>query len=205
MVKLSAVLKIQRDIILGTILGDGSLEFNGYVGTRLQIKQKESHKQYVMWLYEKLSDLCKTPPKQKKDTNQWYFSTRALKELTELREIFYKSKKKIIPLNIRKLIKSPLSIAVWYMDDGNLDYRPKSHYSYRISTDSFSLKEKGLLVDMLKENFNIKTSVANPLCRGKRYPKLYIGAQGRETFLKTINSYVLRPVFLRKIRPINTT
>ena len=91
------------------------------------------------------------------------------------------------------------------MDDGNYDYRQKSHYSYRISTDSFSLKENGLLVDMLKENFNIKTSVANPLCRGKRYPKLYIGAQGRETFLKTINSYVLRPVFLRKIRPINTT
>ena len=55
--KIGVMTETQRDIILGTLLGDGSLEFNGYKGTRLQIKQQDSSKQYVLWLYENLADL----------------------------------------------------------------------------------------------------------------------------------------------------
>ncbi len=31
--------RVQRDILVGLLLGDGSLEFNGCRGTRLQVKQ----------------------------------------------------------------------------------------------------------------------------------------------------------------------
>ena len=146
----------------------------------------------------------KTPPQQRKDTNQWYFSTRALEELTDLRALFYRDKKKVVPRDIQNLISSPVSIAVWYMDDGNLDYRPKSHYNFRISTDSFSLEENMVLVDMLKNNFNIVASISNALCRGKRYPRLYIGVQGRDSFFAKVKPYVLYPCFARKIPILET-
>ncbi|MDI6883293.1 MAG: hypothetical protein QMC93_02340 [Patescibacteria group bacterium] len=183
--------KIQREIIIGNILGDGSLEFNRYIGTRLQIKQSEQYKDYVLWLYEKLKNLCNSRPKQRKDNNQWYFSTRALKELTSLHKLFYKKRRKIIPYNISELLTSPLTVAVWYMDDGSLDFRPKDHYAFVLNTDSFLLKEVQILGKTIERNFGVKTNVYNSLCRGRRYPKIYIGAKGRDKFLSLVKPYIL--------------
>jgi hypothetical protein len=191
--------QIQRDIVIGAILGDGCLEFNGYRGTRLQIKQKEEHKQYVLWLYENLSDLCRTGPQQRKDTKQWYFSTRALEELTDLQKIFYFERRKRIPTEVASLITSPVSIAIWYMDDGTLDYRPKSHYNFRLSTDAFTKTENELLVGMLKVNFGITASIGTGLCRGQKYHRLYVGSKGRDSFLDLVQPHVITPCFRRKI------
>ena len=188
---------------MGTLLGDGCLEFNGYRGTRLQIKQKDEHKQYVMWLYENLADLCRTEPQQRKDTKQWYFSTRALEELTHLQKIFYFQRRKRIPNEVARLITSPISIAIWYMDDGTLDYRPKSHYNFRLSTDCFTTEENEMLVSMLKKNFGVTASISNSLCRGKKYNRLYIGSKGRDSFLDLVTPYMITPCFNRKIPFIN--
>lgn len=193
--------RMQQEIIIGNILGDGSLEFNGNVGTRLQIKQCFEHKDYVFWLYEKLKNLCNSEPKQRKDNRQWYFSTRALKELTLLHKSFYKKRRKMIPRNISKLLISPLTLAVWYMDDGSLDYRPKDHYAFILNTDSFLLKEARLLSEAIKKNFGIKDRVYNSLCRGKRYPKIYIGVEGRDRFLSLIKPYILN-CFSHKLPPL---
>lgn len=181
----------QQEIILGTILGDGCLEFNGCVGTRLQIKQASRNKEYVFWLYAKLQNLCNSKPKLKKDTGQWYFSTRSLKNLTVVYEWFYKEGNKIIPNNIFQLLVSPLSLAVWYMDDGTLDYRPNSHCSFSIATHSFLLREAHILVNALRDNFSIEASVHNNFIRGIRYPRIYIGAKGRDKFIEIVSPYVL--------------
>ena len=193
--------KVQREIIIGSILGDGSLEFDGNVGTRLQIKQCAKYKNYVIWLHKKLKNLCKSEPKQRKDNNQWYFSTRALKELTSLYNLFYNKERKIIPKNISKLLISPITLAVWYMDDGGLDYRPKSHYSFILNTQSFSSEEVNSLSRALRENFGIRASVYSSLCRGKRYPRIYIGVKGRDKFLSLVRSYVLN-CFSHKLPPL---
>lgn len=135
----------QKDIIIGTILGDGYIEFNGFHGSRLQIKQSDAHRDYVIWLYQRLENLCKSAPKQRLDTKQWYFSTRHLDVLTELRTIFYPKGKKGIPKDMRNFLTSPLSLAVWYMDDGRLDFREKYHCSIILNTDSFNEKEVEML------------------------------------------------------------
>jgi hypothetical protein len=184
------ILENQRRIILGNILGDGSLEFDGFYGTRLQIKQSEKYKEYVFWLYGELKNLCNSGPKEKKDTRQWYFSTKYLTELTVLHKLFYSNGKKI-PENISELLISPITLAVWYMDDGGLDFRPKNHFSFLLHTDNFSLKDVDLLVETLNRNFRIKAKVYNCLCREKRYPKIYIGREGRNKFLFLIKPYIL--------------
>ena len=119
----------QKTIIIGNILGDGYLHRLHSGSTRLQLKQAERYKEYVMWSYENLKNLCLSGPKQRKDNFQWYVNTRYLQEIGDLHSLFYCNGKKYIPNNIVQLLKSPLSLAVWYMDDGSLDYRPKSHYN----------------------------------------------------------------------------
>jgi hypothetical protein len=193
--------KKQKAIIIGGILGDAHLEFNGYKGTRIQIKQCQKYKTYVFWLYNELNNLCKSPPNKRKDSSQWFFGTRYTTELTELRNIFYPKDKKIIPLIISELLNDPLSLAIWYMDDGTLDWRPKDHFAFSLSINCFSLREANLLSITLEKNFQIFSTAQNPLCRGKRYPKLYIGKKGRKKFLSTIQPYILE-CFNHKIPPL---
>lgn len=190
----------QKDIIVGTLLGDGSLEYDKFKASRLQIKQAERKKEYVMWLYENLANLVKTPPKRRPDTLQWYFSTRSLRSLEEFRGIFYENGRKTVPHSIKKLLNSPISLAVWFMDDGTLDYREKSHYSFSISADDFTVEEAELLQEALRENFGIISSIQTPSSRGKRYTKLYIGKPGRDRFLEIVRPYILS-CFAYKLPP----
>jgi len=192
--------KQQKEIIIGNILGDGCIEFNGFRGSRLQIKQAERNKDYVFWLYRKLKNLCKSSPRQKKDTGQWYFSTRHLDELTDLYKLFYPNGKKRVPNNVSDILISNLSLSIWYMDDGCLDYRPKDHYAFILNTDSFSFRDVSRLRKTLDNNFCIKSTIQTSVCRGKNYPRLYIGAKGRNTFLKLVKSNILS-CFTYKLPP----
>lgn len=193
--------KKQKEIIIGNILGDGCLEFNGYRGTRLQIKQCLRYKDYVFWLYKQLENLCNSSPKQRKDNKQWYFSTRYLKELTLLHKLFYRNRRKIIPKNILKLINSSLTLAIWYMDDGSLYWRPKEHNGFRLYTNCFSIREVDLLKNVLLNNFGIESTAQRFLCNGKKYSRIYIGKRGRNKFLKIIRPYILK-CFLYKLPPL---
>ena len=195
-----AISNQQRDVLVGLMLGDGNLEFNGYRGTRLQVKQSEERMEYVFWLYSQFAHMTKTPPQQRPDTRQWYFGTRFFENLEELRNIFYARRTKIVPENISELFQSPLTLAVWFMDDGHLDYREKSHYAYHISTDSFTESEVRMLQKLLLEKFGIVAKTYLSLCRGKKYPKLYIGKEGRDVFTKTVTPYIL-PCFRYKLPP----
>lgn len=185
------ITKQQRDILIGLILGDGHLEFNGCRGTRLQVKQSKVRKEYVLWLYEHFKQFVRTAPQQRKDTQQWYFGTRFYEDFEEIRKNFYQDRVKIVPENIEELFDSPLTLAVWFMDDGRLDYRVNSHHAYHISTDSFKEEDVYKLQNLLLEKFEIKAKTYMSLCRGKRYPKLYIGKDGREAFEKTVTPHIL--------------
>jgi len=195
----------QKDILVGLLLGDGSLEFDKCKASRLQVKQAEEKKEYVLWLYQCFSEVVKTSPKQRMDTKQWYFGTRYTKEFEKFRKLFYLGRKRILPSIINDLILSSLTIAIWYMDDGRLDYRAKSHYAYIISTDSFSVAEVQKLQSILLKKFFVPSTMHMSLCRGKRYPKIYIGKDGRDNFLKIILPHILEcfyykiPPFARKI------
>ena len=114
--------------------------------------------------------------------------------------MFYQERKKIVPRNIAQLFDSPLTLAVWFMDDGRLDYREKSHYAYHISTDSFIESDVQRLQTLLSEKFGIAAKTYLSLCRGKRYPKLYIGSEGRDAFTEAVAPHIL-PCFGYKLPP----
>ncbi len=195
-----ALSKTQEQIVIGLLLGDGYLEFDKFKASRLQIKQAECKKEYVLWLYDQFVTKVKTGPKQRPDTLQWYFSTRSLSDMEKYRLLFYKDRKKIVPRNIKEILTSPLTLAIWFMDDGTMDYRVKSHYSFTFSTDSFTVKQVMLLQNVLRDNFGIESSIQTPSSRGKKYTKLYIGKSGRDTFLKIVSPYILN-CFAYKLPP----
>ena len=189
----------QENILVGNILGDGGVYVTKTgIFPYYYIKQCERNKDYIFWLYSHFSELCPSPPKQRKDNGQWYFYSSGLECFTPFRIAFYNDRKKVVPGNIGKLLTSPLSLAVWFMDDGTLDYRKKDHCAFTLMINNFTLEEAALLSKVLQENFGVVGTIQNPLCRGKRHPRLYIGASGRERFITLIEPYI-RQCFAYKL------
>lgn len=190
----------QKDITVGTLLGDGYLNSNGKTA-HLELKQSVEKKEYIFWFYEELKDLCTTTPRQRRDNKQWYVNTHCLSELVPIHISFYSNRIKIVPRNIKSILTNPLSIAVWYMDDGTLDWRVKDHYAYRLTTNSFTIEDNNKLVDLLKNNFGVDATVQTTLMRGKRYPRIHIGVNGRNQFFNTVKPY-MQSCFKHKLPPI---
>ena len=56
---------------------------------------------------------------------------------------------------------SPLGIAIWYMDDGSVDFNESQRPRVRFATNAYSKEEVNLLKDMFLTKFNIECKVAN--------------------------------------------
>jgi hypothetical protein len=58
------VSKKQREILIGTILGDGYLQKTGKRNARLKLEHSEKQKDYIFWKYEELKNLMQDRPKR---------------------------------------------------------------------------------------------------------------------------------------------
>jgi hypothetical protein len=86
----------QRAVLIGNILGDGHLEPNwSKTNYKLKINHQLKHKDYVMWEYDVFREWVLTEPKLDKWNNSFQFRTISHREITGLRDKFYKDGKKI--------------------------------------------------------------------------------------------------------------
>ena len=69
-------------------------------------------------------------------------------------DLFYIDKVKTIPSNIGDLL-TEVGLAFWIMDDGGLG----SNGTLNLHTDSYTLTEYNLLIDVLKRNFYINSRI----------------------------------------------
>lgn len=115
-----------KQVILGSILGDGSLKTQkNYLNANLQIRHSETQKDYLLWKAEMLKEIArdKSVSVQKPDgyskQNKWRFVSRSTPALTELHHETYTHNKLHIK---RKWLNdmTPLALAVWWCDDGSL-------------------------------------------------------------------------------------
>lgn len=105
-----------------------------------------------------------SPPKSRnrkpdKCTGKIYYSlifkTRMLPCFNYLCDLFYKDKVKTIPSNIGDLF-TIVGLAFWIMVDGGLG----SNGTLNLHTDSYTLTEVNLLIDVLKRNLDINSRIS---------------------------------------------
>lgn len=196
-----------RAVILGTILGDGSLKIqSGYSNANLQIRHSETQKDYLLWKADMLQEIARERgiSVQKADgfsqNKKWRFVSRNLPVLTELHNLTYKRNK----LRIRRTWlnqMTPLSLAVWWCDDGSLiSYGGRKGV---FCTDGFDEKSVRILSNYLKVVWDIK-NIVSPTARiykGKRrqYWRIWIRSQEElKKFLRVILPHIGTPDMLRK-------
>lgn len=186
-------------IVIGSILGDGYLApYNRREQAQLWFKYSDKSFLYLKWLHEKLTPIGVKPLKPKKGYNQHQFLTKPSFHLWQLRRIFYPKGKKIIPDEITNFLTSPLSIAIWYMDDGNLDFREKYHCNASFATYNFVKDDCEKLRKTMRINFDIETSVHQSTMRGKVYHRLYVLSKSMKRFVNLVSLHI-HPCFSYKI------
>jgi len=184
----------QKEVLIGTLLGDGMLELNGR-HVRLRVDHSIKQKAYVEWKYKMFRNLTTGSgirylsvfDHRRKNTDYHFrFDTISTFLLTKLHKDFYVNKRKRVPKNIIKILKKPLSLAVWFMDDG---YKRNDCNALRISTDSFNLKEQRLLLECLKRNFRINAK----LHRKGEFWNIYIPNSNSEAknFCRIVKPYII--------------
>lgn len=152
--------KQQQAVVIGSLLGDSFLQKTGKNNARLRLEHSLKQKEYLLWKCKILSNFFQNKPVILERKNSVFGKTYQYirnqsysgLELGKLHKLFYKDNVKVIPNNISKLMTDPLSIAVWFMDDGYYYQRDKIAYIYLPKYDAESITN---LLDVLKNNFNL--------------------------------------------------
>ena len=188
----------QKELIIGSLLGDGYLEKRGE-SVRFGFSQSKQRVFYVKWKYEQLRDLVSEPIKCYEyidhRTGKKYglcsFKTRAHPWFSEIYPLFYKDGK-TVPSDIKKML-TPFAVAVWYMDNGSL-----SRGAPIFNTQSYSVSDLFKLCSALKK-FHITAN----LNRDRKGYRLRILKRHAARFRELVEPYILQE-FLYKLPGGNT-
>jgi len=162
----------QKDVIFGTLLGDGNLQtLNGGRTWRYRAIQKEAHQDYLVHKYEILKSLCTTGPiydealdlRTGRVDKRYYFNTRISPSFKFYADMFYRQDPrdpqkwiKQVPLNVQKFL-TPQALAYFYMDDGALKWLGHSN-AMRICTENFTREGVLRLQKALKNRYDLTTT-----------------------------------------------
>ena len=160
-----------RQIFLYMLIGDGSLQKTGV----LRMKHSHDQLEYLLWKRNLLesygiktnlySTISKSWGKEFKcdivDTRLYTFSKR-------YRKLIYNPVKNIYFKSLLRTI-TPLGIAIWYMDDGNLYLHKRDNEKYYpeitlATCVSYDINQQ--IVDMFDKRFNIHFKI-RPVCYKK--------------------------------------
>jgi len=181
----------EKNIIIGTVLGDGHLVKNKKKGEScLYLGHSIKQREYIEWKHSQLNRWigCKTYSLKHKIGNKTYetlnFVTRRNKKFTELRNIFYRNNKKIFPVDFVRNNINEFSLAVYYMDDG-YNYLNKG---CEFCCESFSKEENEEFIKILDNNFGINCQLRT--IRKKEY-RIYIKKSEKMKFFNIIKKYII--------------
>jgi recombination protein RecA len=154
----------KKAILVGMILGDAYLQKTGKQNARIRLEHSDKQKDYLLWKGNQFPEFFQGEPKlivrfnpvYKKAYSYYRWQSNASPEIGKIRQKFYQNGKKIIPQELSELLKSPLSLAVWFMDDGYFYKRDKIAYLY---IPKYSQGELQRLLEALKSNFSLEARI----------------------------------------------
>lgn len=173
----------QHAILVGSLLGDGTLRRqDNRLNALFEANHAYKHKAYVDWKWRHFQKYVLSPPKARlgRGTRIAYrFTTRSLPVFTAYHTQFYKKGKKQIPTDLQL---DPLSLAVWFMDDGC-----KIRSAYYLNTQQFTLPEQKFLQDLLLKAFRLESA----LNRDKKYFRIRISTESSKMMQSIIEPYIV--------------
>ena len=182
---------IQKQIMIGKLLGDGSLRQNDS-SAKIYFSHKEEHRDYLQWFTDILGDLMN--PKICSNIVSG-FGTKMVRMSTRYNKFIKLNfsswvNKKDIPYSIINEIE-PLGLAIWYMDDGSL-----SHNNFQEDRVAFAIcsveEDKLFVIDQIFRKFNIIPTFYTTINKGnnKKQQRVRLNKDEANKFFELIYSYI---------------
>lgn len=162
-----------EQILDGLMLGDGTLEPYKATSARLAVRRQVKHEEYNRWILSVTKEnLVWSAPKYHHSQTlldgrvvqgrQHCIRTQRMRGLAVWRQRWYPSGVKIVP---RDLLLTPLTMAVWLMDDGALGFskqRSGGKVCPKITfhTNGFEREDVEFLCGLLKRDYDVKSSIS---------------------------------------------
>lgn len=148
-----------KEVILGSLLGDGSLKIHEpYKNPRFSFRHSIKQEEYFFWKAGQLNEISSENCWWKQEKNglggtMFRYQSIATDSLMDLYKLTHKNGKLVIWRKwLNKL--TPLSLAVWWLDDGSLITNGRRGV---LCTDPFSYDEQKLLSRYLLKVWGIET------------------------------------------------
>ena len=197
-----------KEILLGSVLGDGSLRIHKpYKNARFSFRHSIKQKSYFVWKAKQFEEISsdkniwlQKPDKGFSKNFKLRYQSRALESLTNLYKII--SKRGKLKINRRWLnYLTPLSLAIWWLDDGSIISNGRKGV---ICTDGFDEKSVKALARYLQVVWNIRTKpaiITRPRNgKQKEYWRLWIRSTSElKNFLSIILPYIKVEEMLPKV------
>ena len=186
----------QMELILGALMGDGSLSPNprGRSGTRFRMGHGTKQASYLDWKVSLLGNIGCTLSSNAKGAV--FADLTPLPELAELREgVYFGDGKKHLSWEYLKAL-TPFALAVWYMDDGCFTVRSKGVQQrtqgdtgrIEICVQAMSRGSRERLADYLRATHRLDVKVVT---RGSRSQAiLQFTTAASEKFQKLVAPYI---------------
>ena len=186
----------QMELILGALMGDGSLSPNprGRSGTRFRMGHGAKQAAYLDWKVSLLGNIGCTLSSNAKGAV--FADLTPLPELAELREaVYFGDGKKHLSWEYLKAL-TPFALAVWYMDDGCFTVRSKGVQErtqggtgrIEICVQAMSPGSRERLADYLRDTHQLDVRVVT---RGSRSQAiLQFTTAASEKFQKLVAPYI---------------
>jgi recombination protein RecA len=162
----------QWEVVLGMLMGDGALSSNkpGHAA-RLRWGHGAKQAEYGEWKASLFSNVTISRSTNKKGAV--FFDVQTLAELAELRRAVYIGGKKVLSHDYLKRL-TPLSLALWYMDDGCFTLRSKGLQQrteggsgrIEICVQAFAPESRERLRDYLADTWGIRCKLTSKGARG---------------------------------------
>ncbi len=186
----------QRQVVLGSLMGDGSLSPNrrDRDGTRFRMGHGADQAAYLDWKVSLLGNVGHS--RTTNDKGAVFADFTPLPELAELREaVYFGDGKKHLSWEYLKAL-TPLALAVWYMDDGCFTVRSKGVQArteggsgrIEICVEAMSPGSRQRLVAYLRDTHGLDVSLAVKGAAAKQHIRFTTAASAR--FQEIVAPYV---------------
>ncbi len=182
----------QVEVVLGAVMGDGSLSpSQGAFGARFRMGHGRKQLEYLDWKASLFANL--SPTRSTNDRGAGFVDLTPLPELAPIREAVYWPQGKMLSYDYLKRL-TPLSLAIWYMDDGHLAIRSNDSSSLdargriEICVKALEKTSRERLAAYLRDTWGVDVALALKGADG--IPYLRMNADATETFLGIVAKYV---------------
>jgi recombination protein RecA len=194
----------QWEALRGTLMGDGAVSPTpSGGGARFRYSHCEAQTPYADWKASLFANLGSS--RHVRDDGVVTYDFQPLPELAPLRQSVYVNKKKVLDDDYLKSL-TPLSLALWYMDDANFDIRSKGLQQRTagltgratIGIEAMEPATRERLVAYLADTWGIRAKIIFPGVTKKAY---LVFSNGETAKLHALIAPFVHPSMEHKLLP----